>query len=96
MTDPRIVIFGAFLGFCFVLLYASYHSKALVADQSWASVEEYHRLPLACVGAPLYVQHSRQFLSFLLINVGLIYAELSLVFSGLVGVLINPYILLCR
>lgn len=65
MTDPRTVIFGAFLGLCFVLVYASYHSKALAAGQPWASVEEYRRLPLACVGAPLYVHHFRQFLGFL-------------------------------
>ncbi|GLA26519.1 hypothetical protein AnigIFM63326_003679 [Aspergillus niger] len=45
------VIFGAFLGLCLALVYALHHSKALAANQSWASVEEYRRLPLACVGA---------------------------------------------
>ncbi|KAJ5967323.1 hypothetical protein N7501_003571 [Penicillium viridicatum] len=49
------MIFGASLGLCLVLVYASYHSKALAAGQPWASVEEYRRLPLACVGAPLLV-----------------------------------------
>ncbi|KAJ5202206.1 MFS general substrate transporter, partial [Penicillium cf. viridicatum] len=49
------MIFGAFLGLCLVLVYGLYHSKAIAAGQSWASVEEYRRLPLACVGAPLLV-----------------------------------------
>ncbi|KAJ5685009.1 hypothetical protein N7536_007628 [Penicillium majusculum] len=46
------MIFGAFLGLSAVLVYSSYHSRALAACQPWASVEEYRRLPLACIGAP--------------------------------------------
>ncbi|KAL2819053.1 MFS general substrate transporter [Aspergillus cavernicola] len=45
------MIFGALMGLCLVLVYASFHSKALAAEKSWSSVEEYRRLPLACVGA---------------------------------------------
>ena len=90
------MIFGAFLGLCLVLVYASYHSKALAAGQSWASIEEYRRLPLACVGAPLYVYKSRHLLTTLLIHVISMNTGLSSLFSGLAGALINPYTQLCR
>ncbi|PYH78470.1 hypothetical protein BO82DRAFT_405318 [Aspergillus uvarum CBS 121591] len=46
-----MVIFGSLLGLCLVLVYSSFHSKAIAANKSWAMVEEYRRLPLACVGA---------------------------------------------
>ncbi|PYI22291.1 MFS general substrate transporter, partial [Aspergillus violaceofuscus CBS 115571] len=45
------MIFGSLLGLCLVLVYSSIHSKAIAANKSWALVEEYRRLPLACVGA---------------------------------------------
>ncbi|KAL4776102.1 MFS general substrate transporter [Aspergillus nidulans var. acristatus] len=45
------MIFGALIGLCLVLVYASFHSKALAAGKSWSLTEEYRRLPLACVGA---------------------------------------------
>ncbi|KAJ6188225.1 hypothetical protein N7519_003133 [Penicillium mononematosum] len=54
-THSTTVIFGSFLGLCVALVYASYHNKAVAAGQSWCSVEEYRRLPLACIGAPSIV-----------------------------------------
>ncbi|RAH74139.1 MFS general substrate transporter [Aspergillus aculeatinus CBS 121060] len=45
------MIFGSLLGLCLVLVCASIHTRAMAASKSWALVEEYRRLPLACVGA---------------------------------------------
>lgn len=44
---------GAVFAFSLFMLYTSYHTKAVNANKEWASVEEYRRLPLAAVGAPL-------------------------------------------
>ncbi|KAJ5172448.1 hypothetical protein N7492_005041 [Penicillium capsulatum] len=44
---------GAVFAFSLFMLYTSYHTKAVAANKEWASVEEYRRLPLAAVGAPL-------------------------------------------
>ncbi|KAF4253642.1 hypothetical protein KXV70_007454 [Aspergillus fumigatus] len=37
------------------MCYSSYHNKALAAGQTWATVEEFRRLPLACLGGPAMV-----------------------------------------
>jgi hypothetical protein len=44
---------GALVAFALFLLYGSYHSKAVKQGKEWAMLEEYRRLPLAAVGAPL-------------------------------------------
>ncbi|OQD75574.1 hypothetical protein PENANT_c147G05018 [Penicillium antarcticum] len=43
---------GSIIAFIIVFMYSSYYSKALRAELSWAKLEEYRRLPLACIGAP--------------------------------------------
>ncbi|PWY89743.1 MFS general substrate transporter [Aspergillus heteromorphus CBS 117.55] len=43
---------GSILAFIVFFLYSSHHTKALQAGHPWARVEEYRRLPLACIGAP--------------------------------------------
>ncbi|KAF7712691.1 Uncharacterized protein PECH_006676 [Penicillium ucsense] len=46
---------GAVLA-CFVFIwYDGYLARAKARQASWANIEEYRRLPLACVGGPLYV-----------------------------------------
>ncbi|KAJ6078115.1 uncharacterized protein N7446_001051 [Penicillium canescens] len=44
---------GALVAFSLFLLYGSYHSKAVKENKDWAMLEEYRRLPLAALGAPL-------------------------------------------
>ncbi|KAJ5756921.1 uncharacterized protein N7511_007103 [Penicillium nucicola] len=44
---------GALVAFALFLLYGSYHSKAVKEGKPWATLEEYRRLPLAALGAPL-------------------------------------------
>ncbi|KAJ6088192.1 hypothetical protein N7486_009453 [Penicillium sp. IBT 16267x] len=44
---------GALVAFSLFLLYSSYHSKAVKENNAWAMLEEYRRLPLAALGAPL-------------------------------------------
>ncbi|KAB8208079.1 major facilitator superfamily domain-containing protein [Aspergillus parasiticus] len=46
------VLPGSILAFVLFCLYSSYHTKALKNGLAWAKVEEYRRLPLACVAAP--------------------------------------------
>ncbi|CAP95947.1 Pc21g10500 [Penicillium rubens Wisconsin 54-1255] len=43
---------GSIMAFLVFFLYSSHHSKALKSGRSWAKLEEYRRLPLACIGAP--------------------------------------------
>ncbi|KAF9885968.1 hypothetical protein FE257_012143 [Aspergillus nanangensis] len=43
---------GSIIAFIIFFLYSSYHTKASKAGLAWAQVEEYRRLPLACIGAP--------------------------------------------
>ncbi|KAE8386141.1 major facilitator superfamily domain-containing protein [Aspergillus alliaceus] len=43
---------GSILAFVLFCLYSSYHTKALNRGLDWAKVEEYRRLPLACIAAP--------------------------------------------
>ncbi|KAJ6121050.1 Major facilitator superfamily domain general substrate transporter [Penicillium sp. IBT 18751x] len=46
---------GAVLA-CFVFIwYDGFLARAKARDAKWASIEEYRRLPLACIGGPLYV-----------------------------------------
>ncbi|KAJ5780041.1 Major facilitator superfamily domain general substrate transporter [Penicillium paradoxum] len=46
---------GAVLA-CFVFLwYDGYLARAKARNASWTFIEEYRRLPLACIGGPLYV-----------------------------------------
>ncbi|KAJ5642922.1 uncharacterized protein N7484_005429 [Penicillium longicatenatum] len=46
---------GAILA-CFVFLwYDGYLARAKARNAPWAEIEEYRRLPLACLGGPLYV-----------------------------------------
>ncbi|KAL5360215.1 major facilitator superfamily domain-containing protein [Aspergillus floccosus] len=49
------IMIGAGLAFLIFLWYSAFHAKALKANRTWASVEEYRRLPLAGGGAPSIV-----------------------------------------
>ncbi|KAK9650303.1 hypothetical protein HCH54_004692 [Aspergillus fumigatus] len=49
------MIIGSIVTFFIFMCYSSYHNKALAAGQTWATVEEFRRLPLACLGGPAYV-----------------------------------------
>jgi hypothetical protein len=46
---------GAAISSLIFLLYDSYLARAQARKASWSQVEEYRRLPLACIGGPLYV-----------------------------------------
>lgn len=46
------VLPGSVLAFTVFFLYSKHHTKSSLAGQSWTLVEEYRRLPLACIGAP--------------------------------------------
>ena len=46
---------GAIVGGVLFLGWDSYLARAQERHASWAAVEEYRRLPLACLGGPLYV-----------------------------------------
>ena len=46
---------GAVLCTFIFIWYDSYLAKAQKRNAPWAAIEEYRRLPLACVGGPLYV-----------------------------------------
>lgn len=50
-----VVGVGAILA-CFVFIwYDGFLARAKARNASWAYIEEYRRLPLACIGGPLYV-----------------------------------------
>ncbi|KAH2307785.1 hypothetical protein LV164_004343 [Aspergillus fumigatus] len=49
------MIIGSIVTFFIFMCYSSYHNKALAAGQTWATVEEFRRLPLACLGGPAMV-----------------------------------------
>ena len=51
-TNYFSVLPGSIMAFLVFFLYSSHHSKALKSGRSWAKLEEYRRLPLACIGAP--------------------------------------------
>ncbi|KAJ5152117.1 major facilitator superfamily domain-containing protein [Penicillium capsulatum] len=45
---------GALLSFMVYLTYDSVYQRAISQNKPWIKVEEYRRLPLACIGGPLY------------------------------------------
>ena len=49
------IIVGSFLALAIFIYYDSVLQRAKKANAHWASIEEYRRLPLACLGGPLYV-----------------------------------------
>jgi hypothetical protein len=50
-----IVGIGAILACGVFLWYDGYLARAKARNAEWAFIEEYRRLPLACIGGPLYV-----------------------------------------
>ncbi|KAK2786006.1 hypothetical protein FQN52_008002 [Onygenales sp. PD_12] len=46
---------GAFAAWPVFTWWDTYHYKSKERGASWADIEEYRRLPLACIGGPLYV-----------------------------------------
>ncbi|KAJ5889060.1 hypothetical protein N7495_009101 [Penicillium taxi] len=46
---------GAILACLIFIWYDGYLARAKARNASWANIEEYRRLPLACIGGPLYV-----------------------------------------
>ncbi|KAL8735057.1 MAG: hypothetical protein Q9181_002959 [Wetmoreana brouardii] len=46
---------GAFLATGIFIYWDTVLMRAKTANAHWAQIEEYHRLPLACLGGPLYV-----------------------------------------
>ena len=54
----HLVMIGAGIAFLLFLWYNPCHTKAVAANEPWAKVKEYRRLPLAAADAPTYVlQH---------------------------------------
>ncbi|KAE8353033.1 major facilitator superfamily domain-containing protein [Aspergillus coremiiformis] len=49
------IALGALIGFLIFLAYDSYLQRAKSLHAPWSTVEEYQRLPLACLGGPLYI-----------------------------------------
>jgi hypothetical protein len=45
---------GAVLAIPIFLKWDSYHKKAQQSNKAWAQQEEFRRLPLACIGGPLF------------------------------------------
>ena len=54
LTDSLVAIGACFAGIG-LLLWDNHLQGAKEANARWASIEEYRRLPLACLGGPLYV-----------------------------------------
>lgn len=55
-TNPgNTVAVGACFGMAVFLAYDAFLQRAKSREASWATIEEYQRLPLACLGGPLYV-----------------------------------------
>lgn len=52
-TNFEIVSVGALVAFTIFMCYGAFHTRAQKAGKSWTTVEEYRRLPLAAIGAPL-------------------------------------------
>ncbi|KAJ5167395.1 uncharacterized protein N7482_006176 [Penicillium canariense] len=46
---------GAVLACAVFIWYDGFFARAKARQASWANIEEYRRLPLACIGGPLYV-----------------------------------------
>lgn len=56
LANPYLVVgVGAALACAVFLWYDGYLARAKARNASWAHIEEYRRLPLACIGGPLYV-----------------------------------------
>lgn len=51
----NLVAIGAFVGMTIFLTYDSYLQRAKLRKAPWSFIDEYQRLPLACLGGPLYV-----------------------------------------
>jgi len=49
------ILVGAVIALGIFVYYDSILQRAKKANKRWASIEEYRRLPLACLGGPLYV-----------------------------------------
>ncbi|RMZ83304.1 hypothetical protein DV738_g1165, partial [Chaetothyriales sp. CBS 135597] len=49
------VMAGATLAMSIFIWYSSYYEKAVKAGKSWTEIEEFRRLPLACISGPLVV-----------------------------------------
>ena len=49
------IIIGVVIAFGIFVYYDTVLQRAKKVDARWASIEEYRRLPLACLGGPLYV-----------------------------------------
>jgi hypothetical protein len=52
-NDITKVSVGAVIAFTIFMCYGMFHTKAHKAGKKWTTVEEYRRLPLAAIGAPL-------------------------------------------
>lgn len=52
---PSAVGVGAVVGCVIFMWYDRFLSRAKARNAKWAYIEEYRRLPLACLGGPLYV-----------------------------------------
>ena len=49
------VVFGASIACAMSICWDIYFYKAKARGVAWSNIEEYRRLPLACIGGPLYV-----------------------------------------
>lgn len=49
------ILVGAIIALGIFIYYDSVLQRAKKANKPWSSIEEYRRLPLACLGGPLYV-----------------------------------------
>lgn len=54
-SNSKLVAVGACVGLSIFLWWDSYLHKAKARKADWFAIEEYQRLPLACLGGPLYV-----------------------------------------
>lgn len=55
LTSPLLVGVGAIFACGTLIYYDSILQRAKARNAPWSSVEEYRRLPLACIGGPLYI-----------------------------------------
>lgn len=56
ISDAQVTVgVGAFIACGIFLWYDSYLAKAKARGAKWSQIEEYRRLPLACLGGPSYV-----------------------------------------
>ncbi|KAJ5946962.1 hypothetical protein N7454_003801 [Penicillium verhagenii] len=72
---------------CFVFLwYDGYLARAKARKAPWAEIEEYRRLPLACIGGPLYYSWVIPFLSGIPFGMGYL-----LIFMAMLNYLTDAY-----